>query len=285
MQATARKEAPAFGVENVGNGGAVEEGFVEAGGARLEYRWIPPAVAGRPTLVFLHEGLGCIAIWKDFPARVAAETGCGALIYTRKGYGRSTGVVPPRPLRYMHEEALTTLPQILERFDLRNVVLVGHSDGGSIALIHAGSSAAGRIIGLVAMAPHVFNEEMCIAGIRRTTELYRTTDLRARLARLHGDNVDGAFYGWSDTWLSPDFFHWNIQEYLPAIRVPALVVQGRGDEYGSARQYETIAAESGGPVELMVLEDCGHTPQRDHPGVVAGAIGRFVLSVSEATPR
>lgn len=256
---------------------AVEEGFVEAGGARLEYRWIPPTEQGRPTLVFLHEGLGCIAIWKDFPARVAAETGCGALVYTRKGYGRSSSIAPPRPLRYMHDEALVTLPQVLEFFDLNNVVLVGHSDGGSIALIHAGSSVADRIVGYVALAPHVFNEELCVDGIRRTTQMYREGDLRARLARLHGDNVDGAFWGWSDTWLSPEFFHWNIQEYLPTIRVPGLAIQGRGDEYGSARQYETIKAESGGPVELLILDDCGHTPHRDRPNDVAGAIARFAL--------
>jgi pimeloyl-ACP methyl ester carboxylesterase len=259
---------------------ADERGFVEAGGARLEYRRIAPAAPDRPTLVFLHEGLGCTAIWRDFPDRVAAATGCGALIYSRKGYGGSSPVALPRPLRYMHEEALETLPQVLANFGLHDVVLVGHSDGGSIALIHAGGGACEQVRGLVAMAPHVFNEEICVAGIRRTTEMYRQGDLRARLARLHGDNVDGAFRGWSDTWLSEPFFHWNIQEYLPEIRVPALVIQGRGDEYGSARQYETIAAESGGPVETLVLDDCGHSPHRDRPDEVIGAIRRFILNSS-----
>ncbi len=259
---------------------AEERGFIEAGGARLEYRRIAPAAPDRPTLVFLHEGLGCVAIWRDFPDRVAAATGCGALVYSRKGYGGSSPVALPRPLRYMHEEALETLPQVLAHFNLHDVVLVGHSDGGSIALIHAGGGACRRVRGLVALAPHVFNEEICVAGIRRTTEMYRQGDLRARLARLHGDNVDGAFRGWSDTWLSEPFFHWNIQEYLPEIRVPALVIQGRDDEYGSARQYETIAAESGGSVETLVLDACGHSPHRDRPDEVIGAISRFVLNSS-----
>lgn len=260
--------------------GAETKGFLSANGARLEWRRIAAARPGAPELVFLHEGLGCVAIWKDFPDRVAAATGCGALIYTRKGYGGSSPITPPRPLRYMHEEALETLPQVLAHFDLNNVVLVGHSDGGSIAIIHAGSGAADRVLGFVALAPHVFNEDLCVDGIRRTTEVFRATDLRSKLARLHGDNVDGAFWGWSDTWLSPEFYHWNIQEYLPGIRVPALVIQGRGDEYGSARQYETIAAESGGAVELLILDDCGHSPHRDRPDEVAGAIARFVATLA-----
>lgn len=254
----------------------VDQGILDVDGVALECRWYPPAAPRLPTLVFLHEGLGCVALWKDFPEKVARATGYGTLIYSRAGYGRSSPVAVPRPLTYMHEEGLVGLPRLLEKLDLWNVVLVGHSDGGSIAVVHAGSGAAPRIIGLVLLAAHVFNEEVCVASIRQARVAFETTDLRAKLQRLHGDNVDCAFWGWNKAWLDPDFMAWNIEEYLPKISVPALVIQGRQDEYGTAAQYQSIEAKSGGAVEVVVLDQCGHSPHRDQPEQTLASITEFL---------
>lgn len=259
-------------------------GFVEVDGAALEYRWIAPAAAGRPTLVLLHEGLGCVAIWKDFPDRLAAATGCGAFVYSRRGYGRSTPVTPPRPLTYMHEEGLTVLPRLLDTVGFERVVLVGHSDGASISLIYAGGAANNRLAGVIAEAPHVFNEPLCVASIEQARDAYASGDLRDRLRRLHGDNVDGAFWGWNRAWLDPGFLAWNIEEYLPAIRVPLLVVQGSDDEYGTAAQYEAIRAKAGGPTTVLTLDRCRHSPHRDQPEAVLTAMRRFIDDLTETRP-
>lgn len=255
------------------------KGFIEINGARLEHRTIPAARAGLPTLVFLHEGLGCVAIWKDFPDRLAAATGCGALVYSRSGYGSSSPAALPRPLTYLQHEAEAVLPAVLDDFGLDDVILVGHSDGASIALLAAAGPLAPRIRLAIAEAPHVLVEDVTVAGIGAVTELYRTGNLRERLARLHGDNVDNAFRGWSDAWLTPAFRHWNIEDRLPDIRLPLLVIQGVDDEYATARQYDSIAARSGGPVSVLVLEACGHTPHRDQPDAVLSAM---VAAIAEA---
>ncbi len=252
-------------------------GFLDLGDMRLEYQWIPPAAEGRPVLVMLHEGLGCVAIWRDFPARLAAATGCGVFVYSRAGYGASSPVPLPRPLRYMHDEGLDVLPRLLAELRAGRTVLVGHSDGASISLIHAGGDKADPgVAGVVCLAPHVFNEEVCVESIRQAKTAFEATDLRAKLARLHGDNVDVAFWGWNGAWLDPGFRHWNIEEYLPRIRVPLLVVQGRDDEYGTHAQYDAIAAKAGGPVEVAVLENCRHSPHKDQPETVLRLIAEFV---------
>ncbi|HEY7725907.1 MAG TPA: alpha/beta hydrolase [Anaeromyxobacteraceae bacterium] len=252
-------------------------GFLEVGGARLEVRWIAPAAPGRPALVFLHEGLGCVALWRDFPDRLAAATGCGALVYSRAGYGASSPVPLPRPLRYMHDEGLETLPRLLDAAGLEDVVLVGHSDGASIAIVHAGAAdPGGRVRGLVLEAPHVFCEPLSVASIEKARAAYLGGDLRARLSRFHGENVDCAFWGWNRAWLDPGFLRWNIEEHLPGIRVPALVLQGRDDEYGTLAQVESVRARSGGPVQVLVLDRCGHSPHRDQPEATLAAAGAFV---------
>lgn len=255
------------------------EGFIDLGDMKLEYRWIPPARADRPVLVFLHEGLGCVGIWRDFPDRAAAATGHGVFVYSRAGYGASSPVALPRPLRYMHDEGLEVLPRLLDTLAVDRVILIGHSDGASIALIHAGSETKGRVAGVVCAAPHVFNEDVCVASIRQARSAYETTDLRQRLARMHGDNVDIAFWGWNRAWLDPDFWHWNIEEYLPSIAVPVLVVQGRQDEYGTKAQYEAIAAKAGGPVRVEVLDDCRHSPHKDQPEKFVQLIEEFVTNL------
>ncbi len=184
-------------------------------GRNLEYRWIGPRPGDAPSIVFLHEGLGCVGTWRDFPDRLALATGCGALVYSRMGYGASDSLIGRRPTRYMHDEALGVLPAVLENFKLEKPVLFGHSDGASIALIHAGAHSS-SVRGLIVEAPHVFVEAISIEGIERITADYETTRLKERLARYHGSNTDSMFRGWSDVWLSPKFREWNIEEYLPA---------------------------------------------------------------------
>jgi pimeloyl-ACP methyl ester carboxylesterase len=255
------------------------KGFVVAGGHRLEYAWHGPLPEEAPTLVFLHEGLGCVGMWRDFPREVAAAAGCGALVFSRWGYGKSDPVTPPRPLRYMHDEGLVTLPEVLAATRVRDAILVGHSDGASIAIVHAGSGAAERVRALVLEAPHVFCEEISVRSIAAAKEAFTHGDLRARLARHHGGNVDGAFWGWNGVWLDPGFRAWNIEEYVPHVRVPSLVVQGEDDEYGTLAQVDAIERGAGASVERLVLPACGHAPHRDQPEKTRDAIVNFVRRV------
>ena len=251
-------------------------GRLEAGAAQLEYRWIGPPPKAAATLVFLHEGLGCVALWKDFPDRVAEATGLGVLVYSRRGYGESDPVELPRPLTYMHEEALEVLPEVLDAAGIRSAIMVGHSDGASIALIHAGGVRDSRVRGLVLMAPHVFNEEISVRSIRAAKEAYERGGLRDQLARYHGDNVDNAFWGWNRAWLDPGFVQWNIEEFVPRIEVPLLLIQGEDDQYGTQRQVHAIRDRAPGPVELLMLPDCRHSPHRDQSAATLAAIRGFV---------
>lgn len=244
-------------------------------GRHLEYRWIGPHPVDAPSIVFLHEGLGCVAMWRDFPDRLAGATGCGSLLYSRMGYGGSDSLIGKRPIRYMHEEALEVLPAVLEHFELEHVVLFGHSDGASIALIHAGAHPA-TVRALILEAPHVFVEPVSIEGITRITADYETTNLKERLARHHGGNTDSMFRGWSDVWLSPEFRDWNIEEYLPALNCPVLVVQGEDDQYGTLKQVNAIVKQVGGPVESLILPRCGHAPHAERQDEILGAAARFI---------
>jgi pimeloyl-ACP methyl ester carboxylesterase len=254
---------------------------LRAAGHRLEWAWHGPPPDQAPTLVFLHEGLGSVSAWRDFPARVAQATGRGALVFSRWGYGKSDPVTLPRPLTYMQDEALVALPEVLDSAGVRSCVLVGHSDGGSIAIVFAGSGLpqAKRLLGLVLEAPHVFVEDVAVKSIAEAKVAYETGDLRARLARHHGGDVDGAFRGWNGAWLDPGFRSWNIEEYLPRVAVPSLVVQGAEDPYGTLAQIEAIERGSGAKVSRLVLEGCGHAPHRDRPDEVKAAIEAFVSAL------
>ncbi|MET0395853.1 MAG: alpha/beta hydrolase [Longimicrobiaceae bacterium] len=254
-------------------------GFLEAGGHRLEYAWHGPPPDAAPTLVFLHEGLGCVSLWRGFPERLAEATGCGALVYSRAGYGRSDPVPLPRPVRFMHDEGLRVLPEVLDAAGVRDAVLVGHSDGASIALVHAGSGTADRVRALVLEAPHVFVEDVSVRSIAAIGEAYRHGGLRDRLARHHGANVDCAFHGWNGVWLDPEFRAWSIEEFLPRVSVPILVVQGEADEYGTLAQVEAVRGGAAGPVEAVVLPGVGHSPHRDAPEATLAAMARFVSAV------
>jgi len=250
---------------------------VEITDHRLEYYWTREPEAGETVLVFLHEGLGSAKLWRDFPAQLSARTGLPALVYSRYGYGGSDVLTRKRKIDYLHREALDALPALRAALGLEDIILVGHSDGGSISLIHAG---AGKwpVRGLMIMAPHVFVEDMTIAGIVEAKKAYETTDLPARIGRHHTDG-NATFYGWNDIWLEPPFRDWNIEDCLPGITAPVLVIQGEGDQYGSGKQLDAIAAQVSGPAETLILPDCGHSPQRDQPEVVLDAMAGFVAGL------
>lgn len=253
-------------------------------GHRLEYYWTRPRGPGETVLVFLHEGLGSARLWRDFPTQLAERTGLPGLVYSRYGYGGSDVLERARdgarPLNYLHREALEALPELRAALGLDDVILIGHSDGGSISLLHGGD---GRwpVRGMMIMAPHVFVEDMTIAGIVEAKEAYESTDLPARIGRHHTDG-DATFWGWNATWLTPEFRDWNIEDCLPGITAPVLVLQGADDQYGSQKQLDAIAEQVSGPVQTVMIPDCGHSPQRDQPQAVLDATAAFVAGLPAA---
>jgi pimeloyl-ACP methyl ester carboxylesterase len=250
------------------------EGFIAIGASCLEYRMIGPQPDEAATVVLLHEGLGSVGLWSDFPDRLAAATRLGVFAYSRAGYGHSSPSVMPRSTSFMHEEARDVLPRVLDAIGLQRGVLLGHSDGASIAAIYAGSVADHRIGGLVLLAPHFFTEAFGIAEIARMREIYATGDLRAKLARWHQD-PDNAFYSWSGPWLDPEFRKWDITEELAYIRVPMLIIQGEDDQYGTLRQVEMAKEECQCPVEAVILPGVRHVPHREAAGETLQAIVDF----------
>lgn len=256
-----------------------DTGLLTIEGVDLEYRMTGPGPEESPTIVLLHEGLGCAALWRDFPEQLARATGLGVFAYSRQGYGTSSPCEVPRPLTYMHREASDVLPDLLDAIGFQSGVLVGHSDGASIAAIHAGDIADPRVRGLVLMAPHFFTEDEGIASIAETKVTFETTDLRERLKKYHGENVDCAFWGWNRAWLDPAFRKWDLREYLPQIMVPVIAIQGLDDQYGTAAQICCIEELCGGEFESLFLSDCAHTPFREQPEQTLAATGRFIASL------
>ncbi len=248
-------------------------------GINLEVAWVGPADSKGPVLVLLHEGLGCVGLWRDFPGQLATRTGLRVLSYSRQGYGGSDPCAVPRPLTYMHDEAIQVLPELLRAAGVQEYVLVGHSDGGSIALIFAGGTSAPGLKGVVTLAAHVFCEQLSVQSIAEARDAFGATDLRHKLMRYHGDNVDCAFWGWNRAWLDPDFLHWNIEEYLPGIEVPLLAIQGRDDQYGTPAQVESIVSRSGGQAQALMLADCRHSPHLDQTEQVIVAIADFCRTI------
>jgi pimeloyl-ACP methyl ester carboxylesterase len=242
---------------------------------RLEIAQYPPSGADA-TIVMLHEGLGSVAMWKDFPRRVANATGCGVLVYSRHGHGKSERLAEKRSADFMHHEAKVVLPELLAQNKIQNAILLGHSDGASIALIYAGTWPE-RVWGLILEAPHVFVEEFGLRSTVAIRKLYESGDLREKLSRYH-DHADEMFRGWNDIWLDPQFRDWNIEEYLNAITCPTLVIQGENDEYGTVAHVEAIQRRVPG-AQALILPRCGHSPHRDQPELLVDAITKFVTTL------
>jgi len=252
--------------------------FATAAGRSIAYEWIGEQ-NGKPALVFLHEGLGSIRQWRDFPARDAAATGCPALVYDRYGYGQSDVLAEPRrPVSFMHDEGLVALPKLLLELRVANPILIGHSDGASIALIHAGGGH--QVRGVVAMAPHVFIELPCLKSIEKAKKAFESTELAEKLGRYHRD-ARRTFYGWADVWLDPRFQTWDIREdLLPGIARPVLAIQGHDDEYGTMMQLDEVARCVRGRCQLVKLQACGHAPFKDQPEMVLNAVANFIGGVA-----
>lgn len=257
--------------------------LTDIGAKRLETGWFGPPPDEALTLVFLHEGLGCVDMWRDFPYRLASATGCGLLIYSRLGYGRSDASPLPRSVNFMHEEGLNILPELLDTAKVKECIIIGHSDGGSIGIIYAGGTPALPLKGLITEAAHVFCEEISLRSIRDARERYIEGNLRKKLEKYHGQNTDCAFWGWNSAWLHPDFKYWNLEEYLPNIQVPVLAIQGENDPYGSPAQLEAIVSRSAGKAEALMLPECGHSPHFDRSEATFQAMRDFILSITKTS--
>ncbi len=249
------------------------DGFVTAGGKRLEYRCWGNAPRDGRAIVLLHEGLGCVALWKGFPEALNAATGLPVLAYSRAGYGMSDADDLPRPLDWMTREAVDLLPEVLAAFGLTRPVLIGHSDGATIAAIHAGR--VGGVAAVVLMAPHFFTEEMGLAEIARAAEIFDGSDMAARMAKYHRDPV-ATFRGWADAWLSPGFREWNVEAVLDGIEVPVLAIQGRDDQYGTLAQIDAVTARVQSSARAVILDACRHVPHLEQPDAVIREISQFM---------
>ncbi|MEO0865260.1 MAG: alpha/beta hydrolase [Pseudomonadota bacterium] len=260
-------------------------GSFSVGGHDLEYACLGPAPDLAPTVVMLHEGLGCVGLWRDWPAALVEATGMGVLAYSRAGYGRSSPVPLPRPLDYMYREACDVLGPLMDAAGVRSAVLLGHSDGASIAAIYAGSVSDLRVRGLVLIAPHFFVETVGLAAIRAAGKDYRDGDLSARLARHH-DHPDAAFHGWHDAWTDPGFAEWNVADCIDHWRIPALVVQGDADPYGTIAQVREVEDRIYSPVETLILPGVGHAPHVEARAQVTEAVAGFCATLLriEAAP-
>ena len=254
--------------------------FLHVDNLRLECQWTEPdrLAQQEPVLVLLHEGLGSIGLWRDFPSQLALSSQLPVFAYSRAGYGQSDPAVLPRPLDYMQQEASGYLPHVLQKLQGRKRILVGHSDGASIAAYYAGTVEDPLLSGLVLIAPHFFTEPEGLAAIAAARDAYQHGQLRERLKRHHR-SVDNAFRGWNDAWLHPDFEQWNIEHCLDSISVPVMTVQGRQDQYGSLKQLEVVRARCPVPVQQVVLENCAHSPHREQSEALICELNAFVNSV------
>ncbi|HEX2545216.1 MAG TPA: alpha/beta hydrolase [Ramlibacter sp.] len=249
--------------------------FASLPGLRIEYEWTGARAQDAPVMVFLHEGLGSVAMWRDFPARLCEALGVRGLVYSRPGYGRST----PRPAsekwgtNFMHRQARDVLPALLRELGIAQPWLFGHSDGGSIALLYAAAFPQ-DLRGAIVLAPHILVEDVSVRSIAQARQAYLHTDLKQKLARYH-DDVDSAFFGWNDAWLDPAFRSWTIEEEIAAIRCPLLAIQGVDDEYGTMEQIRGIQRRVP-HAQLLELPQCGHSPHRDQPEKVIEAVMNFL---------
>lgn len=261
-------------------------GMLIAGGKQLEWASWGDRTGDKPIIVMLHEGLGCVALWRDIPAQVAQATGCPVFAYSRAGYGQSDPADLPLPVDYMTREAMHVLPDVLNAIDAPQVILMGHSDGATIAAEYAGRIEDFRVRGLILMAPHFFTEPLGLAEIERAQQMFDSTDLGAKMAKYHRDAAT-TFRGWNDAWLNPEFKAWNVGEVIDYIRIPALVIQGMQDQYGTRAQVDEFVERSYAPVELELLEDCKHSPHFDQTERVIDLVSEFtarLIRIEAAKP-
>ncbi len=244
-------------------------------GVNLETLWLPGSNSSQITWVLLHEGLGCVELWREFPVMLTADTGDSVFVFSRQGYGRSDSVALPRPLDYMEREATNVLgavlDKLLERLPGQQFIVLGHSDGGSIAAYHAGLCPHPQLLGALLVAPHFFTEEIAINAIRAARIAFESGNLRERLALFHFSNVDCAFHGWCDAWLDENFLRWDIRHCLPSIQIPMVLVQGDSDKYGTLQQLHSATELSGGWTDVQVIADCDHSPHRESPDALLQA--------------
>ncbi len=253
---------------------------IEVNGAQLECASWGPKPGKAPTLVLLHEGLGCVELWRNFPEALAEATGFGVFAYSRSGHGKSDAAELPLPIDYMTREATQVLPHVLDAAGIQRCVLLGHSDGATIAAIYAGSVFDARVRALVLMAPHFFTEEVGLSAIAKARDAFLTGDLEQRMAKYHRD-ARATFFGWNDVWLNPDFRDWEVGEVIDYFRIPTLALQGRDDEYGTTAQIDEIVTRSYAPVEVELLDQCGHSPHIDQIESTTRAITSFVQQLEQ----
>ena len=251
------------------------DGFLVIGDKKLEYQSWGPSPEQAPTLIMLHEGLGCVELWRDFPQKLASETGFGVFVYSRAGHGKSDSCELPRPVDYMSVEAEQILPQVLDQIGFQRGVLLGHSDGASIASIYTGFRQDHRVRGLILIAPHFFTEDTGLEEIAQIRDEYETTDLRARMGKYHRD-PDNAFRGWNDAWLDPEFKEWNIADAIDYFRIPVLAIQGTNDPYGTLAQIEEIEQRIYSPLDTEIIDGCEHAPHIEEPARTLSSIASYL---------
>ncbi|WP_457552453.1 alpha/beta fold hydrolase [Desulfobacula sp.] len=255
--------------------------FLKLGKKKIEILWHKQGEKNHPTLIFLHEGLGCTKMWKDFPEKLSQKTGCPALVFSRFGYGRSDPAPLPWKINFMHKQALHILPDIIKKTGIKTYILIGHSDGGSIGLIFSGSPIAKELNGLkglITEATHVFCEQITVNCIKQAKINYDTRNLKQGLEKYHGKNTDNAFRGWNDVWLNPNFMNWNIEKYLGKIKIPMIAIQGKDDQYGTVKQLESIKRNVK-QVQAFLIDECRHSPHLEKPEIVLKIMTRFIDQV------
>lgn len=259
--------------------------FLQLGSKKLEIQWHNKEIKDRPTLIFLHEGLGCIRMWKDFPEKLSRKAKCPALVFSRFGYGSSDPDPLPWKINFMHSQALKILPAIIQQTQIKNYILIGHSDGGSIGIIFSGSpfvKGLKGLKGLITEAAHVFCEDITVNCIQQAKINYKQKNLKLLLEKYHKKNCDNAFYGWNDVWLNPRFIHWNIEKYLPKIKVPMLAIQGRQDQYGTIQQIKSIKNHVKN-VETALIDDCRHSPHLEQPEKTLKTMVQFIKQIDKSS--
>ncbi len=261
--------------------------YLQLGSKKIEIQWHhnlqnnQDGQKGRPALIFLHEGLGCTRLWKDFPEKLSKKTGCPALVFSRFGYGKSDASPLPWKINFMHDQALKTLPEIIAQAQIKQYILIGHSDGGSIGIIFSGSPGIKKLKGLkglITEAAHVFCEKITVDCIKLAKTNYEHHNLKLKLEKYHGTNCDNAFYGWNDIWLNPKFMYWNIEKYLNKIKVPMLAIQGKDDQYGTKKQIASIKHRVN-KIETHTLNHCRHSPHSDQQEIVLNLMAQFIHKI------